>query len=391
MSKYRSSEERAMEREIERALGGRAERVVKRLAVVLAACSVVLACSYMFFLLMFHPPDIGHPVVRGSAAPMTARAEMDLQTEGDWAAPGAFMNPLETAQAGWREGVFTFLVAGEDNGFGGTDVVMVVLFDTMERRIEVLSIPRDTLVNVPWSPGRINSIQNLYHRLDGDYDHYIYALRDEVAKLIGYQVNNWVTVDLDGFVRLIDAIGGVEFDVPQRMVYSDPHQNLFINLQPGLQTLDGERAMHLVRFRSFPEGDIQRIRVQQAFLGALADQLLHPRNLLILDDLVRIFLDNVDTDLTFRNLGFFAYEFLRTDRENIRFHYVDRSIGNIFDRIGRASVVTLYLEPWLELINAYFNPFTWEITVDHVEIVTRDRGGSRALVVTEGRFYTSGD
>ena len=389
MGKFNSVEDRKLNREIERAFGNRYERILKRLAVVLAAASLMLGGTYMFFLLMIHPPDIGHPVVRNSAATVATRADIEALPEG--ALSRGFGEPLETVQAGWREGVYTILIAGEDDDGGGTDVVMVLLFDTIEGRIDLLSIPRDTKINVPWSPGRLNSVQGMYRRLDGDYDRYVYGLIDEVANLIGYQVNSWVTLDLRGFVALVDAVGGVHFNVPQRMQYADPCQNLFINLHPGYQRLDGNQAMQLVRFRRYSEGDIQRIRVQQDFLAALADQLLQARNLLLVDDLIRIFRDNVETDLSVWNLAFFAQEFLRMDRENIHFHTVDQNIANIFDRVNGASMVTLYLEPWLELINAYMNPFTWEITVDDVAIITREER-TRAFVVTDGTFYrTRGD
>jgi len=260
---------------------------------------------------------------------------------------------------------------------------MVVLFDTIAGSIDVLTIPRDTIVNVPWGLKKLNSYQNLHGLLPDDYDHYIYALRDGVEKLVGFPADFWITVDLDGFISLVDAIGGVDFDVPQRMVYSDPVQDLFINLQPGMQRLDGYHAMHLVRFRNYITGDIERIQMQHAFLDAMADQLISARGLLAIDDLLRVFRDNVETDLTLRNLAFFASEFLRLDPADIRFHSVDSSLANISDSVGGISYVSLFVEPWVELLNTYMNPFTWDIQAEDLEILTRDPA-TRQFFTTNG-------
>ena len=91
---------------------------------------------------------------------------------------------------------------------------------------------------------------------------------------------------------LVDAIGGVEFDVPMRMYYTDPTQDLYIDLQPGLQTLDGEHAMQLVRFRKgYATQDLQRTEVQRDFLQALAKQCLKVSNLSKIGSFAKIFKD----------------------------------------------------------------------------------------------------
>jgi len=104
----------------------------------------------------------------------------------------------------------------------------------------------------------------------------------------------------------------------------------------------------------------------------LSDQLLSARSILAIDDLLRVFRNNVETDLTLRNLAFFATEFLRMDPENIRFHSVDASLANIADSVNGISYVSLRVEPWVELLNNYMNPFTWEIRAEDLEILTRD-------------------
>jgi len=344
-----------------------------------------MAGAYGFALWFIEAPEVERPDMRPSA--------QVVMPSHDWE-PGeqpAERPPQELAplpgpadDTGWRPDVYTFLLTGEDVG-GLTDVIMVVLFDTGNNSIDVLSIPRDTIVNVPWRVKRINSYRNMWRHAEAyrHHEHYIYALRDGVERLVGYQTDRWVVLELDGFAELVDAIGGVYFDVPQRMVYNDPYQGLFINLHPGYQRLTGEQAMGLVRFRRYPQGDIQRIRVQHDFLRALSSQLLQARNVWVLNDMVRIFRDNVDTDLTLRELLFFATEFLQVESEDIRFHSVDNTMANISENVNGVSYVSLRVEPWLAMINAYMSPFTFELQAEDLEILTRDP-------VTRQFFTTNG-
>ena len=234
----------------------RVEKALAALTVMLSSVALLTVGAYGFLLWYIEPPEPDRSPVRppmaGTAAPQ--------ETDGD----GNIITLLPAATPGendWRRDVYTILVAGEDDGFGGNDVIMVILFDVGNRSIDVLSIPRDTMVNVPWGLKKLNSVQHLYWQLPGDYDHYIRALAGQVERIVGFPIDHWVTLDLYGFVALVDAIGGVYFEVPRRMFYSDPEQGLLINLHPGYQRLDGRSAEGLVRFRSYAEGDIQRIRV----------------------------------------------------------------------------------------------------------------------------------
>ncbi|MCL2569497.1 MAG: LCP family protein [Oscillospiraceae bacterium] len=353
----------------------RLEKALGALTIVLSSVAFLMVGAYGFLLWYIEPPEVDRPqVVRPPIA-----AHTPTHTGG--ASGGDSITLPSLGEDGWRRDVYTILIAGEDDGFGGNDVIMVVLFDVGRGSMDVLSIPRDTIVNVPWGLKKINSVQHLYRQLPGNYDRYIYALSGVVERMVGFPIDHWVTLDLYGFVALVDAIGGVYFDVPRRMFYSDPEQGLLINLHPGYQRLDGASAEGLVRFRNYAEGDIQRIRVQHDFLRALSSQLLQARNILVLDDLVRIFRDNVETDLTLRNLLWFATEFLQMDSANIRFHSVDSTMANINDHVNGISYVSLFVEPWLELLNTYMNPFTWPIEAEHLEILTRDP--------RTGQFFTT--
>ena len=169
---------------------------------------------------------------------------------------------MPTVSGNRKEGVYTFLLVGTDMDDGNTDTIMVVSYDTKNQDINIMSIPRDTMINEKWDIKKINSI---YSRTGNSID----SLANRVQKLIGFKPDFYVKVELEMFVELVDLVDGVEFDVPQDMNYDDDWQDLHIHLKKGVQTLNGKDAMGLVRFRRYSEGDIKRVEVQQNFIKAL--------------------------------------------------------------------------------------------------------------------------
>ena len=133
-----------------------------------------------------------------------------------------------------------------------------------------------------------------------------------VGEIIGFQPDGYVLVDLSAFEQLVDTMGGVTFNVPVDMHYSDPSQNLTIDLSAGEQHLNGEQAMQVVRFRSgYANADIGRTEVQRAVLKAAMKQWLRPQTLAALPGLWRIYKENLTTDLSARNLLWMARVLLK--------------------------------------------------------------------------------
>ena len=130
-----------------------------------------------------------------------------------------------------KDGFYTVLLCGTDDGNGGSDTIMLAAVDTENKEINVLSIPRDTLVNEDWTVKKINSAYNR-----GGID----AVQEQVEKIVGFPVDFYVAVDLNGFIELVNAIDGIDFEVPINMNYDDPAQNLHIHFSAGQQHLDGE-------------------------------------------------------------------------------------------------------------------------------------------------------
>ena len=272
--------------------------------------------------------------------------------------------------------ILTILVAGQDNigEYGLSDTILLAAIDVANSRVDVVSIPRDTKVDLPWIVPKINAVIAMTGSVD--------RLMDEVEKLIGFLPDAYVIIDMDAFEALVETIGGVYFDVPRTMIYDDPCQGLHIWLSPGYQHLNGTQAIHLIRWRQnndgsgYPDGDIGRIATQHAFMGALARELLQIRNVTRINELARIFSDYVDTSLTYRNIAWFALELMDMDPENIHFHTIPADTNAY---VNGGAYVVLYIEEWLEMVNTYFNPHPYEIREENVRIPTWRNGFVQAV------------
>ena len=214
------------------------------------------------------------------------------------------------------ENYWTVLILGRDTGGGGnTDTMLLASYDVTNQKATVMSIPRDTMVNVSWDIKRINSVYNQH----GGGEKGIQGLYKEISQLV---------VEWDAVGEIVDAMGGVYFDVPRNMNYDDPFQNLHIHQNKGYRLLTGSDAMQVLRYRhdnnmkyGYPDGDLGRIKTQQAFLKAMVEQLLQFKNMTKINALIDVFKRNVETDLSFQNILWFAQSavFGGLKQENVNF------------------------------------------------------------------------
>jgi polyisoprenyl-teichoic acid--peptidoglycan teichoic acid transferase len=189
---------------------------------------------------------------------------------------------------------------------GRSDTMLLVGFDPganqpasktldQKRGINLLSIPRDTQITLPqYGVVKINAA-NVYGGA---------PLAQEAVKeaLDGVKIDRYVRVDTAGLIALVDALGGVEVDVPKPMRYVDKTQKLDIDLQPGRQVLNGIQAEGFARFRHDEEGDIGRIKRQQVLLKGIKAKFTDPILLLKLPDLIALMRQHVDTNLNLEEM-----------------------------------------------------------------------------------------
>ena len=204
--------------------------------------------------------------------------------------PGGIINTIFNRPEPQRS--FALIMGVDDTR---TDTMMVASFDPVNLEINLVSLPRDSFVIMP--PDRVNHLrsmgawapQNGIMKLNEVHHFALLADRDlaaeflmlQVEELLGIELDYYVRIDLEAFEFLVNQIGGVYFNVPIRMFYHDPLQNLLIDLQPGPQLLNGANALNMVRFRNYPAGDdFARMRTQQEFLRAFVSQAMSMDNIM---------------------------------------------------------------------------------------------------------------
>lgn len=247
---------------------------------------------------------------------------------------------------------YTILVSGVDDGNGLSDTNILVAVDAENGSIYGVSIPRDT--KAIWN-GKSHKINAAYG--SGGTD----LLASVASEQLGIPVDYSVLVDLDGFVALVDAIGGVDFNVPVDMDYEDPYQDLYIHIPKGMQHLSGSEAVKVVRFREgYASQDIGRMQTQQDFLRAVAKQTLTVNNLGKVDEFVKIFQAYVETNLTVNNLAWLGKEVISIGADNIGFSTLPNN--------WKSPYVYLDPEETLALVNQYLNPYVEDRVMEDLNI-----------------------
>lgn len=257
-----------------------------------------------------------------------------------------------------KDGCTTILLAGTDESGDRTDTIMLLNINRDEKRMSLMSIPRDTKVNSTYVPHKINSAYGVNGKGEEGMD----SLMDYVADCIGFRPDGYVLLELDVFIELVDLFGGVEFDVPMDMNYEDPSQDLYIHLNKGVQTLDGEQAMGLVRFRyGYADADIGRVSVQRDFMLAAIGQWASVKNVFKLPQALRLFGKYALTDLSTRNLLWLAESVVLCGTDDMFMTTVPFYLTGDYVAIDADG-------DYLDLINEYFNPYERDIGWDDLDI-----------------------
>ena len=189
-----------------------------------------------------------------------------------------------------------------------TDTIMVASYNPNTQKANLLSIPRDTFTGKNTKKAvasqKINSLYNINKTPE--------KTLAAVNELTGLDIQYYVVVKTEALIKLVDAIGGVEFDVPIDMKYDDPTQDLHIDLKAGLQKLNGDKAEQLLRWRhsnnikgvgmttypaEYGNDDFGRMRTQRDFIVATLKQTLKPGNIFKLGEILEIAHENVDTNI----------------------------------------------------------------------------------------------
>ncbi|MBQ2739750.1 MAG: LCP family protein [Oscillibacter sp.] len=352
------------------------QKILMAVAVVLAIALVAVAAWKSLFV----RPDLDkkNPV----ANTPSASTSTELPEEIDY---GSGVRPKADGERKSKD-FYTVLILGRDTGGGGnTDTMLLASYDVTNQKAAVMSIPRDTMVNVSWDVKKINSVYNM----NGGGDRGLNALYKEVSQLVGFEPDFRVIVEWEAVGQLVDAIGGVYFDVPYNMDYHDPYQDLVIEQEKGYRLLNGEDAMQVIRWRkndaSSPYGNVQvgddgRIGIQQDFLKAVIKQMMTPSNVKNIGKIAQVFEDCVDTDMSFQNILWFGQQAFAggLNLENVSFFTMPYRIASAWSRsyeMNLSYVVPLSNE-LLNAVNEKLSPFKEVFALSDLDIMYTNRDGS---------------
>lgn len=272
-------------------------RILRGLYIILFSLSLVVVASYVALKFFAPAPDL------------PTQVEFPFgPDESD--APEQSSDSVEDPNTGGkltlnrRKDVYTCLLLGVADQ-GGSDTIMLGVFDTAAKKASLISIPRDTVVKYNGS----------YIKINASYSYGgVEAVRECVSKMLAVPIDYYVKVNLRAFREIVDEIDGVYFNVPVDMNYDDPVGNLSIHIKAGYQLLNGRQAEGVVRCRNcYLNADIGRAATQRAFLAALAKQTITLSNVTKVTSLINILNTYVESDMPLNYMVYFGTQAVGMD------------------------------------------------------------------------------
>ena len=227
-------------------------------------------------------------------------------------------NDVETIAEKQSHDPFILLLFGISNrealnDSGRADTIMLALIDPVPGRAKLISIPRDAYVDIPGY--RKDKINAAYPRGGAD------LLKNTIEQWLDIDIHAYASINFEGFIDLVDLIGGIEVYVPRNMKYDDYADGTSIDLKKGEQVLDGKNALDFVRFRRSNDGrhssDYERMERQQQALTVLSNKLASIRMITRVNNIMGILSANVKTSLTVDELDSLLKRFYSIDMQGL--------------------------------------------------------------------------
>lgn len=317
---------------------------------------------------------------------------------------------LENA-VGRKSGFYNILVIGRDKVALNTDVILCASFDVTESKAATVQIPRDSYVkDKNGNTSKINAVfargytaarqelNRLKKNASGKSDEELQKLCDDssldvelselkafldgttkqdslctrfgiellqetISRTFGIYFDYYAVVSTDAFVKIVDAVGGVDVYVQENMDYEDPVQDLYIHIKKGQQHLDGKTAEGFVRFRyGYAQADIARLDAQKIFLTAFFKKLVSFSSITKVDNILKAVYDCVDTDMSLENALGFVKPALNVDLSGITMLNMQGTPYN------NGMYYSLNKADNLKIVNEYFNIFTRPLGENAVQV-----------------------
>ena len=232
-------------------------------------------------------------------------------------------------------GEFRILLMGVSTDISAklTDTIIVASYNPQTQKATLLSIPRDTFV------GNNKNNANSYDKINALYQKGPQKTLEAVNEITGLGIKYYAVIDTEALIKVVDAIGGVDFDVPIKMDYDDPTQNLHIHLKAGPQHINGEKAEQLLRFRhnnngssysnEYGNNDIGRMRTQREFITIVAHQTIQLKNVLKINELLDIVYQYLETNVKLSSVKDYIPYALEFNTEDIQTEMLPGTSGMI--------------------------------------------------------------
>jgi polyisoprenyl-teichoic acid--peptidoglycan teichoic acid transferase len=277
-------------------------------------------------------------IIGGSGAAAWWKVEGFLKSIQAEAEPGGSEPGVAKAETLYHaQEPMSIVVLGKDTrgkyGGGLTDVMILVTLNPQTKKVTMLSIPRDTNVVIPGEDTnrKINSVYKRGDQLREEgqakgkqpEETGISLVKKTLESIYGVSVNNYVTVDFQGFRKVVDELGGLEVNVDRKLVYHDPTDGTSIDLAPGLQTLNGDQALGFVRHRHDDRGekyfstDYERNDRQQIVVKAAVDKMKSFAGITSFFSVLQAAGENIKTDLSTDQMKGIIGDFGKMDTNNI--------------------------------------------------------------------------
>jgi LCP family protein required for cell wall assembly len=273
------------------------QRVLRSLYIILFALSLVVVASYIALKVFAPAPNVPDQVI-------FALGPDQPKDPDDPTQPSGTLENQDTVALKRRGNVYTCLLLGVADQ-GGSDTIMLGVFDTGAQTASLISIPRDTAVRYNGSYMKINATYS-YGGVE--------AVAQSVSQMLAVPIDYYVTVNTRAFREIVNEIGGVDFYVPVDMFYNDPYGDIAINIKAGYHHLNGKQAEGVVRCRNcYANADIGRAATQRAFLTALAKQTITLSNVGKVTNLINILNTYVESDMPLNDMVHFATQAIGMD------------------------------------------------------------------------------
>lgn len=293
-----------------------------------------------------------------SVAPKQKEPPIPPVMSGTGDSHGGEDDPPEIPEKKLKESFYTFLLVGTNDDYNA-DTIMLGSIDMESLECHVISIPRDSFID---TTARIKRINGSYGRegIDG--------LCAAVYGITGVYPQYYAILNMKSFVKVVDVIGGVYFNVPMRMYHPDAQSEFTIDLQKGWQTLDGKHALQMVRFRGMKGSDFGRQDLQKEFLVATLKQVREKFTLAKAGEIIEAISKSIKTNMSVKDMvWFYTNAVTKMDlEESITFHTMPYTGTGLYES---QDYVFLDEEGIVELINQTVNPYTTDITAEEINVV----------------------